>query len=109
MYTVYRTGFFLEASRISVCMIILKHLSCCSTTSNDYMALAVFALVHILTVFGLVCDVMSVMQLSIMEHNGITLKEKLVRFASIEEKHNGVSFEHNFLMPRHFTRSPRCP
>ena len=79
-------------------MIILKHLLCCSTTSNDYMALAVFALAHILTVFGLVCDIMSVMQLSIMEHNGITLKEKLVRFASIEEKHNGVSFEHNFLM-----------
>ena len=74
----------------------MKHIICCSTTSNDYMALTVFALVHILTVFGLVCDVM---QLSIMEHNGITLKEKLVRFASIEEKHNGVSFGHNFLMP----------
>ena len=55
-----------------------------------YKTLAVFALVHIQTVFGLVCDVMSVMQLSIMEHNGINLKEKLVRFASIEEKHNGV-------------------
>ena len=54
---------------------------------------------HIQTVFGLVCDVMSVMQLSIMEHNGINLKEKLVRFASIEEKHNGINFEHNFLMP----------
>ena len=67
--------FFLEASRISVCMIILKHLLCCSTTSNDHMALAVFALAHILTVFGLVCDVMLVMQLSIMQHNG---KEKLV-------------------------------
>ena len=65
-------------------MIILKHLLCYSTTSNDYKALAVFALTHILTVFGLVCDVMSVMQLSIMEHNGITLKEKLVRLASIE-------------------------
>ena len=65
--------FFLESQQdISVCMIILKHLLCCSTTSNDYMALAVFALAHILTVFGLVCDVMSVMQLSIMEHNGIT-------------------------------------
>ena len=25
----------------------------------------------------------------------------LVRFASIEEKHNGMSFEHNFLMPSH--------
>ena len=73
-------------------MIILKQLLCCSTTSNDYMALAVFPLAHILTVFGLVCDVMSVMQLSIMEHNGIPLKEKLVRFASIEEKHNGVKF-----------------
>ena len=55
---------------------------------------------HIQTVFGLVCDVMSVMQLSIMEHdNGINLKEKLVRFAIIEEKFNGISFEHNFLMP----------
>ena len=42
---------------------------------------------------------MSVMQLSIMEHNGIYLKEKLLLFASIEVKHNGVSFEHNFLMP----------
>ena len=42
---------------------------------------------------------MSVMQLSIMEHNGIYLKEKLLMFASIAEKHNGVSFEHNFLMP----------
>ena len=54
---------------------------------------------HIQTVFDLVCNVMSVMQLSIMEHNGINLKEKLVRFASIEEKHNGISFKHNFLMP----------
>ena len=54
---------------------------------------------HIQTVFDLVCDVMSVLQLSIMEHNGINLKEKLARFASIEEKHNGISFEHNFLMP----------
>ena len=54
---------------------------------------------HIQTVFDLVCDVMSVLQLSIIEHNGINLKEKLVRFASIEEKHNGISFEHNFLMP----------
>ena len=56
---------------------------------------------HIQTVFGLVCDVMSVMQLSIVEHNGINLKEKLIMFASIEEKHNGVSFDHNFLMPTH--------
>ena len=72
------------------------------------MALAVFALVHILTVFGLVCDVMSVMQLSIMEHNGITLKEKLVRFASIEEKPNGVSFEHNFLMPKDSQKWTTC-
>ena len=40
------------------------------------------------------------MQLSIMEHNGINLKEKLVRCPSIEEKHNGVIFEHNFLMPK---------
>ncbi len=55
---------------------------------------------HILTVFCLVCDVMSVTQLSIMEHNGNKLKEKLVGFASIEEKHNGVGFEHNFLMPK---------
>ena len=54
---------------------------------------------HILTVFGLVCDVMSVTQLSIMEHNGNNLKEKLVGFASIEEKYNGVGFEHTFLMP----------
>ena len=61
--------------------------------------LAVYALVHIQTVFDLVCDVMSVMQPSIMEHNGIILKEKLDRFASIQEKHNGISFEHNFLMP----------
>ncbi len=53
----YKMFFFLEASRIFVCMIILKHLLCCSTTSNDNMALAIFALVHILTVFGLVCDV----------------------------------------------------
>ena len=55
---------------------------------------------HIQTVFDLVCNVMSVMQLSIMEHNRINLKEKLVRFASIEEKHNGISFKHNFLMPK---------
>jgi hypothetical protein len=28
--------------------------------------------------FGLVCDVMSIMQLSLMENNGINLEEKLV-------------------------------
>ena len=60
---------------------------------------------HFQTVFDLVCDVMSVLQLSIMEHNGINLKEKLVRFASIEEKHNGTSFEHNFLKSAWFTES----
>ena len=55
---------------------------------------------HIQTVFDLVCDAMSVLQLSIMEHNGINLKEKLVRFASNEEKHNGISFEYDFLLPK---------
>ena len=57
-------------------MIILKHLLRYSTTSINDKALAAFALVLIQTVVGLVCDVMSVMQLSIMEHNGINLKEK---------------------------------
>ncbi len=32
-----------------------------------------------------------------MEHNGNNLKKKLVRFASIEEKHNGVTqFPHAY-------------
>ena len=83
-----RTVFFPNSLEATVCVITLKHVLQPALLVNYYKALAVFALVHILTVFGLVCDVMSVMQLSIMEYKGNTLKEKLVRFASTEEKHN---------------------
>ena len=40
---------------------------------NLHKDLAAFALMHIQTAFGRVCDVMSVMQLNIMEHNRINL------------------------------------
>ena len=49
------------------------------------------------TVVGLVCDVMSVMQLSIMEHNGINLKKNDLCLQSLKKSISGVSFEHNFL------------